>query len=206
MKLNEHKIVQILKDQLKKKYIKILIRKYPSNSSKIKNSLLTHFGYIPSLRPEIDMIFLEGSGRLNAAEVKFFKKKDTNFKIPFYKGIDQALSLYRYGFDNVALWHFFDSDIDMAQMNKYGAEAWHFIRSSLQLRLNFSYFKITKENAVPKFQVMQYINKHQGFSLKKFVDDPQFVIVWRYGNPLLLAGDKFTLNIRQSLVDVYGLR
>jgi hypothetical protein len=203
MKLNERNIVQTLMGQLENKYVRILAGKYPSNSARIKSFLSKQFSYLPSLRPEIDMLFVDRSGQVNAAEVKFFKKTEMSFKMPFYKGIDQALSLYRYGFDNVALWHFFAPDILMDEINSYGAEAWYFIRNSSQLKLNFSYFKIIDETTALKFQVMQYRDRHRGFSLGKFVDDPQFLIVWRYGNPLLLTGDQFTLKIREALIEFY---
>lgn len=205
MELSENKIGELLRLQLKDRYSKILLRKYPSNSPRIKKFLSEQLGYVPFLRPEIDMVFAEKSGQLNAAELKFFKRTDFGYRMPFYKGIDQALSLFRYGFDNAALWHFFSPDISLDDINKYGAETWFFIRNSLQLRLNFTYFRIVEADTGPRFRVMQYLERNKGFSLGKFVDDPDFWIAWRYGNPLVLAGDLITLKIREALVRNYLL-
>ena len=167
----ENEITSLLKEQLKPKYYKILIRKYPSNSSRIKNMLIQSHGILPSLRPEIDMIFFEKGGMFNAVEIKFFKKNEMNEKVAFYKGIDQALALYKYEFDNVGLWHFFSSNITVEEINKFGAETWYFIRNSLKLSLNFSYFKIEEENEDIKFSVLQYINRRSGFNLGCKIDD-----------------------------------
>ena len=196
---NENEIVDLLHKQLNTKYSKIHVRKYPSNSKRVTNFLTSKLSYIPFLRPEIDMIFIEKSGHINAVEIKYFKNIDN--KTPFYIGIDQALSLYRYGFDNVALWHFFSDKISINDINKYGSETWYFIRNSLQLRLNFSYFHIKLVNNQVKFPVLQYINRKNGFYLGCNIDDDIFQISFRYGNPLLLSGDKFTLIMREALLE-----
>lgn len=195
---NENQIVNLLADQLKERYKKIHIRKFPSNSSKVRNYLKNKLGYIPFLRPEIDMIFFEKSGLINAVEVKYFKNFDK--KTPFYKGIDQALSLLRYGFDNVALWHFFSKDIPLTTINEYGPETWHFVRNSLKLNLDFSYFHINEKQEGIKFEVLQYKSRKSGFYLKSTIDDPSFNIRFKYGNPLRINGDSFTLTMREALL------
>ncbi|MBM4288792.1 MAG: hypothetical protein FJ135_11745 [Deltaproteobacteria bacterium] len=201
--MNEKQVVDLLKAQLNNKFWKILTRKYPSNSPKIREFLSSSLPYLPSLRPEIDMIFLGHSGQFNAVEVKFFKASEVDYRMVFYRGMDQALALFRYGFDNIALWHFFASDIPIDEINKYGAEAWFLIRDSLQLALNFSYFRVVEEVTGPRFQVLQYVNRYTGFSLGKFIDDPDFIISWRYGNPLILGGDYFTMKVREALFRQY---
>ena len=132
-----------------------------------------------------------------------FKKHELNHKVAFYKGIDQALALYKYGFDNVALWHFFSSNIELNEINNFGPETWFFIRNSLRLPLNFSYFLIQSNNNNNKFRVLQYTDRNKGFSLEKNIDDTDFPIIFKYGNPLILSGDEHTLKIRKVLYEYY---
>jgi hypothetical protein len=146
-------------------------------------SLERQLGYMPILQPDIDMIFREKSGKLNAVEVKSFTASEFGKNMGFYKGIGQALALHRYGFDHVALWHFISDDIPLEAINKYGAETWSFIQNDMRLPLDFTYIKITDINHDYIFQVMQYTNRQTGIKLMP-IDNPQFSIEWRNDNPI----------------------
>lgn len=95
-----------LSGKLTHKFDKIYIHKKPSASEHFRNYLKDQLGHIPILQPELDMVFRENSGDLNAVEVKSFAPSEFGYRMCFYEGIGQALALHRYGFDHVALWHF----------------------------------------------------------------------------------------------------
>jgi len=196
--LNENELVDTLCLQLIKKFDWIKKRNNPATSKIVKKYLKEKLNYIPLLQPDIDIIFLEKSGNLNAVEVKLFRPKSTGFKMRFYKGIDQALALHRYGFNYVALWQFFHPSINMDDINKYGAESWYFIRNRLKLPLDFSYFKIILEDDEYKFHILQYESPSTGFSLGKAIDDSDFRIDWKYENPY--KNDRTSVEIRESII------
>ncbi|MBD3350439.1 MAG: hypothetical protein GF364_03030 [Candidatus Lokiarchaeota archaeon] len=196
-KLKERDLVILLKKQLDYKFKSIFIHKNPTKSDKAKRFLLEELGYIPSLQPEIDMIFVANNESVNAIEVKLIKSNDVKPRARYYKGFDQSIALYRYGFDNVGLWHIFTSDISIDTINKFGAQTWYFIRNVLKLPLDFSYYRLIKQREKIKFQVLQYTEENKGFVLSKTLDDPEFEIEWRYGNPIL--NDPMVRVLRESL-------
>ncbi len=203
MKKVERDYVKKLKGKLDlaKKFQSIHIHKpLSSYRGPMKRDLENVLGGIPILQPEIDMIFHEHSGQLNAAEVKLFRPRDVNSKMPFYEGIGQALALHRFGFDHVALWFFFLPEVQIDEINKYGAEAWSFVRNDMNLPLDFSYFKIQEDDT---FWVMQYGGRQTGFSLERQLDDQDFMIIWRHRNPIRC--DIIPQIIRQ-LIEKYVLK
>lgn len=179
----EDQLVKKLSSKLQYKFEKIYCLRKPSASPKLKKYLKNKLGYIPILQPEIDMIIRDFSGNLYAIEVKLFKADQINYKIPFYNGLGQAIALYRYGFDSVALFFFFLDSNSYTNMNRYGAEIWSFIRNDLGLPLDFSYFDVRKIENNFKFRVMQYTERQSGIKLLE-IDDPKFLIKFKYSNPI----------------------
>lgn len=200
MKLYERDCVKKLKEKLDlaKKFQSIHIHK-PLSSYKgpMRRHLKKELGGIPILQPEIDMIFQEHSGQLNAAEIKLFRSDDVSYRMSFYEGIGQALALNRFGFDHVALWFLFTPEVPDEKINKFGAEAWSFVRNDMNLQLDFSYFRIKKDNGNLTFWVMQYAGRQTGFSLGWRLDDPEFPITWRHRNPIRC--DTIPRTIRESI-------
>jgi len=183
--LKERELVKLLEKQLRYKFKNIFIHKNPVQSTTAKRYLDENLGFIPSLQPEIDMIFVENTGMVNAIEVKLIKLKDIGQRARYYKGLEQSIALLRYGFDHVGLWNIFTSDIPIDKINEYGAQTCDFLRDKLKIPLDFTYFRLIQEKKDFKFQILQPTSNNTGFILSKLLDDPQFKIEWRYGNPLL---------------------
>jgi len=183
--MNQHELnlVRMLRDKLEDKFENIYIHRRPSSPSRLRESLERQLGYVPILQPDLDMIFKERSGKLNAVEVKSFTSSEFGRNMSFYRGIGQALALHRYGFDHVALWHFISDDIPSDAINKYGAETWSFIRNDMHMPLDFSYIKINNIDEDYTFSVMQYTDRQTGIKLLP-IDNPRFQIVWRNPNPI----------------------
>ena len=181
--VNERYLVEKLREKIDPKYQRTFPHINLATSANFREKLYETFGCVPVLN-EIDLILLENDGKLKAVEVKLCKVKNGRLTKPFYDGIGQALSLLRYGFDNVALWHLFLGEIDQQKLNRYGAYAWSFIRDEqLRLPLDFSYFEVTSYPDNPEFIVMQKTSPLDGKELLR-IDDPDFRITWKYPNPL----------------------
>ena len=61
-----------------------------------------------SLRPDIDILQNQGNGKIGGIEVKVFYSDENKY---VFSGIDQALSLLRFGLDNTRLIHVFITKI-----------------------------------------------------------------------------------------------
>jgi hypothetical protein len=182
--MTERSLVEKMKEALNPKFKKIWIHKKPSASSKIKEKLISSFGNLPILQPEFDMIFKTFDDKLMAIETKSLVLTDKGHNMAYYQGIGQALSLLRFGFDHVGLWLFVDPQVTDNNLNKYGAESWHFIRNEVKLPIEYSYFKIDTSGLRLKFQVMQYTSQQSGYELID-IGSPNFQITWKYKNPLM---------------------
>jgi hypothetical protein len=183
--MNERFLVEQLKDKLEPLFEQVWIHKKPTSSRKFREAAQKIFGHIPILQPEFDLILKTKTGQLNAIEIKYLKMPKKGYNIPYYHGIGQALALSRFGFDHVGLWLFADCDLNVNQINKYGAEAWFFIRNELKLPLEYSYFKIIRNKDKIDFFVMQYTDSQNGYVLKEIIDD-DFIITFKYPNQLRL--------------------
>ena len=157
-------MVEKLKIQLAPRYRKILVHKNLSTLTTFKKELLSRFGSLPVLN-EVDMILVGKQGHLYAIEVKCFTVNAGSFSRPFYDGIGQSLSLLRYGFDHVALWHLFSAEIDQIRLDRYGAATWWFIRNRTGLPLEFTYFKVKDDIETPQFIVMQVVDSGSNLRL-----------------------------------------
>ncbi len=177
-------LVRELAQQLKPKATKVWTHKKPSTSSTFRRRIESRLGYIPILQPEIDLCILSTSGHLIAVEAKLFKGAEMTYRTPFYEGIGQALALHRYGFDAVALWFLFPDGANTKGINRYGAEAWAFIRNDLYLPLDFSYISAKQEGDRHVFGVMQYTSRQTGYEIVFPIDHPKFRLEWRHPNPI----------------------
>lgn len=178
----EDQYVRDLAVQLKPKAAEIWTNRKPSASIHFQERVQEKLGYVPILQPEIDMCILSTSGKLVAVEAKLFRG-DMTFRTPFYEGIGQALALLRFGFDAVALWFLFPQGTSTVGLNRYGAEAWSFIRDDLSLPLDFSYLSAISNGFQNKYEVMQYDSRQNGYRLLP-IDDPHFVLTWKHPNPI----------------------
>jgi len=183
MKKLEDELVKKLAGKILFKYKNIYTNRKPSSSLKVGNYLNNKLGYIPILQPEIDMILETHNKELFAIEVKLFRTEEINFKLPFYHGLGQTLALHRYGFDKVALFHFFLGNKFSRKINKYGAEIWAFIRNDLRIPIDYSYLWVEDKKIDYNFHVMQYIGRQTGTKLLR-IDHPSFKINFRYENPI----------------------
>ncbi|TAN39811.1 MAG: hypothetical protein EPN25_10175 [Nitrospirae bacterium] len=180
---NEDILVKELASQLGSQISRFWTHKKPSTSSSFKKEIERRLGYVPILQPEIDLCMLLNDGRLVAVEAKLFKGNALTYRTPFYEGIGQALALHRYGFDHAALWFLFAEGADTDAFNRYGAEAWAFVRNDLCLPLDFSYFSVKSNGSENLFQVMQYTGRQRGVKFLP-INHPGFKITWKHSNPI----------------------
>jgi hypothetical protein len=199
--VNEQLVVEHLRDQLSSQHRKIIVHENLANLVSFKAALECSFGYPPVLN-EVDMMLVGREGQFYAIEVKYFDIRNGSFTRPFYDGIGQALSLLRYGFDNVALWHVFADGIDQARLDRYGAATWWFLHNQTSLPLEFTYFKVADEQPTLKFVVMQYKGPSSGAALLP-INDKHFNITWTHPNPFRHTGDGKRL--RRALVSALNL-
>lgn len=195
--MDERHMVNKLKAQLAPRYRKILVHKNLATLTGFKAELEQRFGFLPVLN-EVDMILVGKKGHLCAIEVKCFTVNAGSFSRPFYDGIGQSLSLLRYGFDHVALWHLFSSDIDQSRLDRYGAATWWFIRNRTGLPLEFTYFKVEDHPETPKFIVMQYEGPNTGADLLP-IDSSNFFVTWKHPNPFVQTEE--AKGLRAALVN-----
>ncbi len=195
--MDERRMVAKLKVQLKPRCREVLVHQNLATLTEFKAELERRFGFLPVLN-EVDMILVGKKGHLCAIEVKCFTIKAGSFSRPFYDGIGQSLSLLRYGFDHVALWHLFPSEIDQSRLDRYGAATWWFIRNQTRLPLDFTYFKVKDDQETPQFIVMQYGGPNTGADLLP-IDSSNFVVTWKHPNPFANTEDAKCL--RAALVN-----
>ena len=200
--VNEKQMVQNLRIQLAPRYREVLVHQNLANLTGFKNELEKRFGFLPVLN-EIDIIVVGRQGHLSAIEVKCFNVSKGSFSRPFYDGIGQSLSLLRYGFDHVALWHLFSNEIDQERFDRYGAGIWWFIRNELNLPLEFTYFKVDDHLETPQFIVMQYHGPNTGAELLP-IDSSNFVVTWKHANPFMQTEEAKCL--RAALIDALDVR
>ncbi len=172
------------KKKLSDKYKNIFTHVNIAKKEEFRLALQENFGYIPILN-EIDLIFQEKDGKLRAVEIKFFQIIEHKIKGAFYAGIGQALTLLRYGFDNVALWHFFPGEEEKKYFDKNGVGVWSFLRNEINLPIEFTYFKVKDYLNHPEFIVMDYNNNPTTGKELMPIDSPEFKIKWRHPNPML---------------------
>jgi hypothetical protein len=179
----EDLLVRELAAKLAPKFAQVYTNKKPAASSKFQAKIKSCLGYLPILQPEVDLCLLTRTGALCAVEVKIFTEPGFTFRTPFYEGIGQALALHRYGFDAVALWFLFLGDQIPGGMDRYGAEAWAFVRNDLCLPLDFSYIFVEDNGGDRIYHVMQYVGRQVGYKLLP-IDHPQFILTWKHPNPI----------------------
>ena len=199
--MDERQMVQKLKIQLAPRYREVLVHQNLANLTRFRSELEKRFGFLPVLN-EIDMIVVGMQGHLSAIEVKCFNVTNGSFSRPFYDGIGQSLSLLRYGFDHVALWHLFPNEIEQKRLDRYGAGTWWFIRNQLKLPLDFTYFKVGDNLETPKFIVMQYQGPNESADLLP-IDSSNFVVTWKHTNPFVETDEAQCL--RAALIDALGI-
>lgn len=179
----ERELVMSLKATLDPQFKQIWTHKKISASPRFRKYIKGALGYIPILQPEFDLVFLRSNGHLNAIEVKYLNSTSKGYNLPYYLGIGQAMALQRFGFDYVGLWLLVGENVTDTVLNKYGAEAWTFIRKELQLSIEYSYIRVIESKGKTQFLVMKYTGKQTGIELLN-VDDPNFLITWKNPNPL----------------------
>jgi len=192
---SEIELTKELARRLQKKFsgFKIYANKCPSRGSKIRKTWLTKFQETcPPLQPEMDIVIYEPATesqkpKIRAIEIKCFEKVAGAVNQSFYKGIEQALALLQWGFDNVALWQFFGDSFSKEDLRNYGCRTWFFIHRILKLPLDFTMLQLKGEELEKmRFQVIQadWQNNLNPIRLLD-IDDPRFQFRHRYLNPLI---------------------
>ena len=215
----EIELTKELAKRLRKKYpdFNMYSNRCPSRSAKVRSKWQEIFNQsCPPLQPEMDLVIWEPKDqRLNnspekirAIEIKCFSKKDGRVNQSFYRGIEQSLGLLQWGFDNVALWQFFDESLSNEDIRNYGCKTWLYIHGLLQLPIEFTPFKVIGSNIENvRFNVIQadWQDNLKPIELLD-VDDPRFKITWKHPNPFLFADSqlipiKEVFFLRQTLIE-----
>jgi hypothetical protein len=111
---------------------------------------------VPSAQPQIDLLLVDGSLWLLAAELKYFRKTSRGqVNHPFYAGIGEALALLRFGFMIVSLWHFFDEELERGQIRRLYRSC-ELLVDNLNLPINYQAFRVTKAGAELEFWRLYY--------------------------------------------------
>lgn len=183
IKRNERDLVVKLAETLKPQFEAVWTHKKISASPKFRKYIKNELGYIPILQPEFDLLLRTKQGQLLAVEVKYLNMGVKGYNLPYYLGIGQTLALQRFGFDHVGLYLLAGQEINDNDLNKYGAEAWSFIRNELRLSIEYTYFRVINSGDKTRFLVMNYTGRQSGIELLD-IDHPRFLITWKYPNPL----------------------
>lgn len=148
--------------------------KRPSNyNSKFRplwENNFSNYKIVPPIPVEIDLLYQDtNKNYFVGVEIKLFTKSSKKVSTQYYRGLEQAISLYQYGFDIVAIWHFFDYPLnlnrktDLEQLK--GPEwYWHYYQKILQLPIDFTFFIIDNNDFIYlelEFQnnIVKIINK-----------------------------------------------
>jgi len=116
---------------------------------------------VPSAQPQIDLLMVDRSLWLLAAELKYFRKTlKGEVKLPFYAGIDEALALLRFGFQVVSLWHFFNEEIEPEDMKRHFRSC-ELLLDNLNLPINYQAFRVTESITETEFWRLYYEGKVQ---------------------------------------------
>jgi hypothetical protein len=189
----EIELTKELAKRLQRKFpnFKVYANKCPSRSSRLKKLWFERFHeQCPPLQPEMDMIIYEPSPcpKIRSYEIKYFEKVDGVVNQSFYKGIEQALALVRWGFDSVALWQLFDETFSEDDLRNYGCRTWLYIHGILDLPIGFTMLWLKGE----KLDTMRFRTRQceWGNNLKVTerldIDDPEFPFSHRPLNPLII--------------------
>jgi len=127
----------------------VYANKCPSQGRKVRERWYKRFREVcPPLQPEIDIVILEppnqhsSEPKLRAIEIKYFKKLNGSVNQSFYKGIEQALALLQWGFDNVALWQLFDESLSDSDLRNYGCKTWSYVHTLLRLPIEYTPIRV----------------------------------------------------------------
>jgi len=160
---DEHALVLFLKRRLKGQYQKIYTD-INLASHKFYDHWKEWWGKeLPPAQPQIDLLIVDRLS-LFGVELKYFRKINNRINYPFYKGIEEALALLRFGFRCVSLWHFFDSALTPDVINRYFVSASNVI-NIIGLPINYHALVPMKDDD----QILLYCVHVNGFSL---IDKP----------------------------------
>lgn len=158
---NELQLAVVLRDKLRAHFKEVY-----ANVNLASNKFYPHWEKwhgkpTPSAQPQIDLLMVDRSLWLLAAELKYFRKTlKGQINLPFYAGIDQALALLRFGFKVVSLWHFFDGEIDLEDMKKRFGSC-ELLLENLNLPINYQAFRVTESTTETEFWRLYYRGKVQ---------------------------------------------
>ena len=197
-KRKEIELTKELARRLQKKFshsgFRIYANKCPSRGNKIKHAWLSAFNeQCPPLQPEMDIVIYEPNNphnpsqtvKIRAIEIKYFEKVDGVINQSFYKGIEQALALIRWGFDNVALWQLFDESFSKEDLRNYGCRTWFYIHGILRLPIDFTMIRIEGKRSQERFIPMNCSGNELSPVELLDIDHPDFQFSHRYLNPLV---------------------
>lgn len=120
---DEHALARHWRDNLKGIYLKVYVN-INLASHRFYDYWKEWWAGINSTpaQPQIDLVIIDAHTLL-AVELKYFRminyKGNKKVNYPFYVGIQEALSLLRFGFECVSLWQCFDREVPNDIISRY---------------------------------------------------------------------------------------
>lgn len=174
---NEKELLTPIREKLEKRGYTVFVNINPA-SYKYKDYWKQWFGEeIPPLQPQIDILLVDKQFSVRAIEIKYFDLKEKRIDGSYYEGIGETLALMNYGFESVALWHFFNEKIPLKSMNNYAIHIAN-LRQSFNLPIDYTCLQVKEENGVIKFKTLPSPERDW------LIDDIPSTIEWRSSNPL----------------------
>jgi hypothetical protein len=149
---NELELAHILREKLTPNFKEIYVNVNLASNKFYPHWEKWHGKPVPSAQPQIDLLLVDRSLWLLAAELKYFRKilKKGQINLPFYAGIDEALALLRFGFKIVSLWHFFDEKIGLENTKRL-CRSCELLVYNLKLPINYQAFRVTESDTEIEF-------------------------------------------------------
>jgi len=115
---SELNLARVLKQELAPSFKEVFVNVNLASNKFYPHWKKWHGEPLPSAQPQIDLLLVDNTLCLLAAELKWFRKtKKGQINHPFYAGIGEALALLRFGFKVVSLWQFFNEELGVEAVN-----------------------------------------------------------------------------------------
>jgi hypothetical protein len=154
---DEHALARYWRDKLKGVYPKVYVNINPA-SHRFYDYWKEWWAGIssPPAQPQIDLVIVNVHALL-AVELKYFRMIDykgtKRVNYPFYVGIEEALSLLRFGFECISLWQCFDREVPNDIISRYEPAVSSLI-NTIEIPINYeSFFLDEYQNKIHAYPI-----------------------------------------------------
>ena len=149
---NELRLANILREKLAPSFRQIYTNINLASNRFYPDWEKWHGQPVPSAQPQIDLLLVDNSLWLLAAELKYFRRtRRGEICCPFYAGLDEALALLRFGFKIVSLWHFFDEELGLEDVSRLYRSC-ELLTWNLDLPINYQAFWVVRADTEIEFR------------------------------------------------------